>query len=114
MIPPIKGTAMLYKTIIQGLLEQNPLLHERLRRERAMLTAIDHYSMELKRIHETEMDRLFIARPDSEETQIASEAMEIAVLEMEERLLAGSKAEDDSPLSLDAAMAYIRRRMPPG
>lgn len=104
---------MLYKTIILGLLEQNPILHERLRRDRAMLFAIDHYSSELKRIHETEMDRLSIARPDSDESQIASEAMEIAVLEMEERLLTASSTQDDSPLTLDEAMAYIRRHTPP-
>jgi len=104
---------MLYKTIILGLLEQNPALHERLRRQRAMLTAIDHYSKELKAIHEAEKERLLLARPGSEQTQIASEAMEIAVMEMEDRLRAESQADDHSPLSLDAAMAYIRKHTPP-
>lgn len=104
---------MLYKTIIQGLLEQNPALHERLRRERALLTALDHYSRELKRIHEAEMDRLSLARPDSGETQIASEAMELAVMEMEDRLHAESQPDESSPFCLDEAMMYIRRHTPP-
>ena len=45
--------------------------------------------------------------------QIASEAAETAIQELEASLPSASPPGEDSPLSLDAAMAYIRRHTPP-
>ena len=113
MLPPIlKATKMLYKTIVLGLMERNRQLYKQLRRSRKLLSALDLYSSELKTSHEAWKERLSQAKPGSEENQIASEAMEMAVLELEDRLRSESPDEDDS-MTLDGAMAYIRRHTPP-
>jgi hypothetical protein len=104
---------MPYKTIILGLLEQNPLLHELLRRQRKLSSTLELYSSELKMSHQAWQERLSQARPGSDESLLSSEAMEIAVKEFEDRLLSESRPEEDETLSLDGAMAYIRRHTPP-
>jgi hypothetical protein len=48
-------------------------------------------------------------RPGSSQEQIASEALEIAVKELEDRLPPASRPSDNETLSLDAAMASIRK-----
>ena len=114
MLPLIlKATSMMYKTIVLELLEQSPELHEDLRRERKLLPVLDLYSTELKTSHETWKDRLSQAKPGSEESQIASEAMEIALKELQDRLRTESPPAENAPLSLDGAMAYIRKHTPP-
>ena len=54
------------------------------------------------------------ARPGSDPSQIASEALEMALKELEDRLPSASPQNDHEPLSLDAAMAFIRRHTPRG
>ena len=49
------------------------------------------------------------AKPGSDPSQIASEAMEMALKELEDRLPSGSPPDGQEALSLDAAMAFIRR-----
>ena len=50
-------------------------------------------------------------RPESDPSQIASEAMELALQELEKSLSCEHPAEEGDP-SLDGAMAYIRRHTP--
>jgi hypothetical protein len=104
---------MLYKTIVLELLEQNPALYEQLRKDRAMLSSLEVYASELKANHEAWKERLNQARPGSDSNQIASEALEIALQELEECLRSESPPDATGPLSLDGAMAYIRRHTPP-
>jgi hypothetical protein len=104
---------MLYKTIVLELLIQNPEMHEQLRKDRKLLSALDLYSSELKTSHAAWKQRLSEAKPGSEQSQIANEAMEIAVKELEDHLRSESPSNEDAPLSLDHAMAYIRRHSPP-
>jgi hypothetical protein len=99
---------MLYKTIILELLQQRPEMHEQLRKERKLLPALELYTKELKSSHEAWKEVLTQAKPDSDPSQIASEALEMALKELEERLPSASP-DDSTPLSLDAAMAFIRR-----
>ena len=77
---------MQYKTITLHLLEQRPVLYGQLRRQRKLLAALDRYSATLKNLHESWMERLALAKPGSNESQIASEALEIALQELEDLL----------------------------
>ncbi len=99
---------MLYKTIILELLQQRPQMHEQLRLERKLLTTLEMYARELKSSHEAWKEVLSQARPGSEAIQISSEAMEMALKEMEDRLPSESPMDDHETLSLDQAMAFIR------
>ena len=105
---------MQYKTIVLELLQQRPQMHEQLRKERKLLPAMELYARELKTSHETWKETLDQMRPGSDPSQIASEALEIALKELEDRLPAESHPEGNDPLSLDEAMAFIRRPTPRG
>ena len=73
---------MLYKTIVLELLQQDPVLHERLRQHRMLLPMLELYSLGLKNCHEAWKASLMRARPESDETQIASEVQELALEEL--------------------------------
>ena len=103
---------MLYKTIVLELLEQNPMLHEQLRKDRKLLAALNHYSMQLKKNHRAWKDRLSQAKPQSDENLNSSQALEIATKELED-LLSAFPRDEDAPISLEQAMAYIRKHTPP-
>jgi hypothetical protein len=98
---------MQYKTIILELLKQRPQMHELLRKNRKLLPALEFYAQELKTSHEAWKETLSQAKPDSDQSQIASQAMEMALKDMEDRLPTGSPG-DKEPLSLDGAIAFIR------
>ena len=99
---------MLYKTIILELLQQRPEMHEQLRKERKLLPTMEIYAHELKTSHEDWKEVLSQAKPGSDPSQISSEAMEMALKEMEDRLPPESATNDHETLSLDGAMAFIR------
>ena len=101
---------MQYKTIILELLQQRPQMHEQLRKSRKLLPAMEFYAKELKTSHEAWKETLSKEKPPSDQSQIASEAMEMAVKEMVDRLPSASPQDGTEPLSLDGAMAYIRGR----
>jgi hypothetical protein len=108
---------MHYKSIVLDLLvDQYPTLHEDLRRRRALLQALDRYSTDLKARHDAWKSELAQARPETSPTQIASEALEMAIEELRDHLSAESEIRSTSAetLSLDEAMAYIRRHTPHG
>lgn len=99
---------MQYKTIVLELLQQRPEIHEQLRKDRKLLTTMESYARDLKSSHETWKETLNQERPGSDRSQIASEALEMALKELEDRLSAESLPSDSETLSLDAAMASIR------
>ena len=103
---------MQYKTIVLELLQQRPLMHEQLRKERKLLTTLEFYARELKESHETWKEQLSGLRPGSDPRQIASEAMEMALKEMEDRLPSESPQNESEALFLDAAMLFLRQRTP--
>jgi len=107
---------MHYKMIVHELLQdQHPALHERLRKERALLQAMSDYAACLKRHHEFWMDGLSAKRPEADPIQIASQALELAILDLRDDLPSDSSpnGSGSEPLSLDAAMAYVRTPTPP-
>jgi hypothetical protein len=103
---------MQYKTMALEMLEAHPEMHERLRRERRLLATMEFYAAELKALHEAWTTQLSQRRPGSDESQVASEALELALQELQGCLESASPPDDSGPLSLDEAMEFIRRRTP--
>ena len=102
---------MQYKTIIHELLQRRPAMHDQLRKDRKLLPTLEMYSRELKTSHEAWQEMLLGLRPGSDRNQIASEAFELALKELEDRLPSASSQDGNEPLILDAAMLFLRRRM---
>jgi hypothetical protein len=110
--PNPKELNMQYKTIVLNLLRQRRELHNQLKTSRTLLPTLDRYAEELRTSHEAWQANLSEERPGTEEIQIAAEALEIALKEVTDRLPSESPTEDE-PLSLEAAMAFIRRPSSP-
>ena len=102
---------MLYKTITLALIRENRELHERLRWERTLLSTLNTLAEALKSRHEAWIEIIARKRPGSGSSQIASDALEIAIQELQERLRSDSLPSADER-SLDAAMAYLHRHTP--
>lgn len=100
---------MQYKTIVLELLQQRPEMHERLRKKQMLLSTLVLLATELKDCHEALKVTLSQRKPGSDPIQISSEAMEIAVKRLEDHLPSESQQSDNEALSLDAAMASIRK-----
>ena len=99
---------MQYKTIVLELLKERTELHEQLRLTRRLLPTMETCASELKASHEAlEGDPGTRRIPDSDPSQISSEAMELALRELEERLPSVHPQDDGEPLSLDQAMAFV-------
>ena len=98
---------MLYKTIVLELLQQQTELHEQLRLTRRLKPMLETCAKELKAGHDVWKERLSQARPSSDPSQISSEALEMAMQELVDRLPSGQAVEDET-LSLDRAMAYVQ------
>jgi hypothetical protein len=77
-----------------------------------MLPVLDRLAGDLKADHEIWKISLTEARPGCDPSQITSEALEIACKDLERRLCSASLPEEEEPLSLDAAMKFIRRHTP--
>ena len=107
-----KETTMQYKTIVLQLIQESPEILDQLRSTRMLLPTMERYANELKTRHEAWKDRLSQAKPGSDGSQIASEALEIALKELKDCLPSGSPLDNNQPLSLDAAMAFLRRHTP--
>jgi len=96
---------MQYKTMVLALLQQRPQMHEELRQARRLLPTLERYAHELKTSHEAWIDFLWRTKPASPH-QIASEAMEMAVKDLED-LLPPVSPPAESELSLEEALAFI-------
>jgi hypothetical protein len=108
-----KEMTMQYKTITLRLLEQRPKLYEQLRRMDLLLPTLDTYAQDLKMRQQAWQEALAPKRPGSDPGQIAGEALELALQELKEVLPSESTPDESEPLSLDAAIAFLRRRTPP-
>jgi len=99
---------MQYKTMALELLRERTELYEQLRLTHRLLSTLETCARELKARHETWMEKLAKAKPDGQPSQIASEALEMALKELEARLPFAAPPDDGEPLSLDSAMAFVR------
>ena len=98
---------MQYKTIVLELLQQRPQMLGELRKDRKLLPTVEMYARELKTSHEAWKEFLSGLRPGSDQSQIASEALEIALKGLEDCLPSVSETDEEETLSLDEAMAYL-------
>lgn len=103
---------MQYKTIVLELLKQRTELHEQLRLTRRLLPTLETCSLQLRASHLTWKAKLSKGNPGSDPSQIASEAMELAVKELEDRLPSVSQTDDHEAMSLDATIASVASRTP--
>jgi hypothetical protein len=99
---------MQYKTIALELLRERTELYEQSRLTHRLLPTLETWARELKASHVTCMGTLAKAKPDSEPSQIASEALEMALKELEDGLPSVSPRDGGEPLSLEEAMAFVR------
>ena len=102
---------MQYKTICLQMIQDRPEMYNRLLSQRSLLSTLDRLSSELRTSHQTWKGLLAQAKPGGSESQLASEALELAL-----RQLGLSSASppptDGEPFPLDDAMAYLRRHTP--
>ena len=98
---------MQYKTIVLELLQQRTELHEQLRLTRRLMPTMEAFAKELKASHEAWKAELSQARPGSDPAQISSEAFEIALKELEDRLPPVSASGEKELPTLEGAMAYL-------
>jgi hypothetical protein len=104
---------MHYKTMILELLQhQHPEIHNQLRSNRVLLPIVELYARELKTNHEAWKTCLSQVRPHSNPSQIASEALEIALKELEDSLLSALPSKGGEPLPAEAVMVFTRGRTP--
>ena len=105
---------MHYKTIVLELIRYDyPALHKRLRQSRSLLAAVEDHARGLRRYHHDWIDRLSIKWPNRDPAMIASQAMELAIQDLRDDLpSASAPAGMEDPLSLAAAMDYIRKATP--
>ncbi len=100
---------MQYKTIVLQLLKDNSQIYDQLLRQKQVSAVMEHYAQELRTLHLAWKETLTQAIPNSDSSQIASEAMERALKDLQDHLPLGTPLDDQEPLSLDQAMAFIRR-----
>ena len=62
--------------------------------------------------HENWMETIWQSSPGSDPAQVSSEAMELAIRDLEERLPPVSQADEMESHSLDQAMAFVRNPTP--
>lgn len=103
---------MQYMTIVLELLQERTELHEQLRLTRRLLPTVKTCAQELRNSHFAWMDHLSQANPGIDPSQLASEALEMAIQELVDRLPSVSQEDDREPLSLDKAMAFTRSHTP--
>jgi hypothetical protein len=103
---------MHYKTIVLELLRERPDL----RSEATQFQDMNRLAMVLKTNHETWMSELRQRTPGRAEEQITAEALELALDELLRSSASGSSAAGGTgqPLSLDAAMAFLKKPSPTG
>lgn len=102
---------MHYKTITLELIQEIPDLYEQLRSSKRLLPVIDDYATGLKASHEQWKAQITLT-PGSDPSQIASEALELAIVDLRNRLRSAYPTDDSELFSLDDAMTFIRQATP--
>jgi hypothetical protein len=107
-------TNMRYKTMVLELLQQRPEIHEQLRRQRRLLATMEFCAGTLKELHEMWKQRLSEPRKVSDESQIAWQALELALTELSDYLPGELPPDDSDSFLLGEEMAPDLHPMPPG
>ena len=96
---------MHYKTMALDMLEDRPRLKARLQEERKLLLTMERIAESLKLRHETWMRQLEASQPPSHPSQIASEALELALAELTDHLPDEGRVDEES-FSLNEVMNF--------
>ena len=102
---------MMYKTICLQMIQDRPEMYDQLLSNRSLLSTLDRLSSELRTSHQKWKELLSQAKPGGSESQIASEALEMALQQLASSFESPPAQEDES-FPLDAAMAFIRPTQP--
>jgi hypothetical protein len=84
----------MYRTMVLEMIQHQPSLHDRLRREGCLLATVDRLGAELRDRHLGLKQSLTEAHPDRDPDQVSQEAMEIALAELGTSLPTASPNED--------------------
>lgn len=104
---------MQYKTIVLEMLKDRRELHEQLRLTRRLLPTMETCAKVLKVSHEYWKQNLADLNPGSDSSQISSEAMELAMKELEDRLPAASGQHAEELPTLEQITAFLIPPSPP-
>lgn len=104
---------MHYKTMCLQMIQDRPEMYDRLLSNRTLLPVLNRYAIQLRTSHVEWRALLSQARPGSSESQVASEALELALKELADSLPPATRQDEDATLSLDGAMAFLRRHTLP-
>ncbi len=102
---------MQYKTIVLELLQEQAGLYDQLRSSNRLLPAMETYATELKTIHDAWKQKIGREEPACDPRQITSQALELAIEELRDRLPCASPRGGAEP-TLEAAMEFLRRHTP--
>ncbi len=102
---------MQYKTICLQMIQDRPEMYNRLLSQRSLLSTLDRLSSELRTSHQTWKGLLAQAKPGGSDSQIASEALELALRQLASSF-ASPATDEDEPFPLEDAMAFIRHTQP--
>lgn len=101
-----------YKTIVLELLRDRTALHEQLRASGTLQASMEQLAVAFRECHLERIKELAESRPGSDPAQLSSEAMELALKELQDSLAGESGSEDIELFSLDQAMTFLHRHMP--
>jgi hypothetical protein len=107
-----KGSLLHYKGIILEWLVEHPAVYRRLLKKRLLKTTLKVYASKLMERHYVWQRRLAHMNPPRELSQLADDALPVALKELEYSLLAGLPPEQVKPLPMLEAMALVKRRSP--
>ena len=102
---------MQYKTICLQMIQDHPEMYDRLLSQRSLLSTLDRLSSELRTSHQTWKGLLAQAKPGGSDSQIASEALELALQQLASSF-ASPPTDEDEPFPLEDAMVFIRHTQP--
>src|SRR5262249_26518624 len=94
-------------TIVLELIQKRPTYHRRLCGLRLMLPTLDQLARELKSNHEDWKKTLTEVTPGRDPFWIASDALERAIQELQDRLPSESTETEDAPRTPHAARAFL-------
>ena len=103
----------MYQTLILQMIKQRRELAYELKTAKKLMATVQNLAKDLKARHQELKTLLIEAKPGSDENLMSSEALEIALKEIENALDSSSEQDESGPLSLDGAMAFARRHTPP-
>ena len=103
---------MLYKTIVLEMLQDRPGLYTELQSSKRLLPAMEEYAIDLKNLHQGWKQRLTAENPRRSPTLIASEALELALEDLQSRLPSGQESASAEVIPIDSAMTFVRRHTP--